>query len=415
MEYYPRKIEEKLNKWLNREEIILMKGPRQSGKTTIFLHLKEKLDGDYVTLEDEDMLNSFETNPKQFAKRYLKNKKNYLFIDEAQYCKKAGKNLKLLFDLYKENLKLCVTGSGSFDIKVEIGKYLVGRAIYFELFPLDFENFLLWMAEDLHKTFLDYKKTFNDFITNKKEITEKPVFTQEFTTLLEEYLLYGGFPAIVKEKNKNIKKELLKNLTRTYMEKDIFFFFNLRHIEKFKKLLNYLSFNNGSMMEISSITNDVKIDYKTAENYLSILSNTYIINLISPYHKNLTTELKKTKKIYFEDTGIRNSILNNFLPMDNRTDKGILMENFILNELKRDVNAEIKYWRTTGKAEVDFILQTKNELIPVEVKNKAKPGKSFFSFIKNYEPEKAIVFTEKNFGIEKFGKTKIAYLPHYYI
>jgi len=415
MEYYPRKIEEKLNKWLNREEIILMKGPRQSGKTTIFLHLKEKLDGDYVTLEDEDMLNSFETNPKQFAKRYLKNKKNYLFIDEAQYCKKAGKNLKLLFDLYKENLKLYVTGSGSFDIKVEIGKYLVGRAIYFELFPLDFENFLLWMAEDLHKTFLDYKKTFNDFITNKKEITEKPVFTQEFTTLLEEYLLYGGFPAIVKEKNKNIKKELLKNLTRTYMEKDIFFFFNLRHIEKFKKLLNYLSFNNGSMMEISSITNDVKIDYKTAENYLSILSNTYIIHLISPYHKNLTTELKKTKKIYFEDTGIRNSILNNFLPMDNRTDKGILMENFILNELKRDVNAEIKYWRTTGKAEVDFILQTKNELIPVEVKNKAKPGKSFFSFIKNYEPEKAIVFTEKKFGIEKFGKTKIAYLPHYYI
>jgi uncharacterized protein len=415
MEYYPRKIEEKLIKWLNREEIILMKGPRQSGKTTLFLHLKEKLDGDYVTLEDEDMLNSFETNPKQFAKRYIKNKKNYLFIDEAQYCKKAGKNLKLLFDLYKGDLKLYVTGSGSFDIKVEIGKYLVGRAIYFELFPLDFENFLLWRAEDLHKTFLDYKKIFNDFITNKKEITEKPVFTQEFTTLLEEYLLYGGFPAIVKEKNKNIKKELLKNLTRTYVEKDIFFFFNLRHIEKFKKLLSYLSFNNGSMIEISSITNDVKIDYKTAENYLSILSNTYIINLISPYHKNLTTELKKTKKIYFEDTGIRNSILNNFLPMDNRTDKGTLMENFILNELKRNFNGEIKYWRTTGKAEVDFILQTKNELIPVEVKNKAKPGKSFFSFIKNYEPEKAIVFTEKKFGIEKFGKTKIAYLPHYYI
>lgn len=415
MEYYPRIIEQKLDKWLEREEIILVKGPRQSGKTTLFLHLKEKLDGSYVTLEDQEMLNSFETNPKQFAKRYIKNKKNYLFIDEAQYCKKAGKNLKLLFDLYKDKLKLFITGSGSFDVKVEIGKYLVGRSIYFELFPLDFENFLLWQAKDLYKTFLDYKKSLNEFIINGKEITEKPVFIQEFKTLLEEYLLYGGFPAIVKEKNEDIKKELLKNLTRTYIEKDAFFFFNIRHFEKFKNLLSYLSFNNGSIMETSSIMSDIKIDYKTAENYLSVLSNTYIINLISPYHKNLTTELKKTKKIYFEDTGIRNSILNNFLPLENRTDKGILMENFVLNELRRNFDGKISYWRTTGKAEVDFILQTKNELIPIELKSKNKPGKSFFSFIKNYQPKKGIVFTEKKFGIEKVGKTKIAYLPHFFV
>lgn len=415
MEYHPRIIEEKLERWVDREEIILMKGPRQSGKTTLFLHLKEKLKGNYVTLEDEDMLNSFEENPKQFAKRYIQNKKNYLFIDEAQYCKKAGKNLKLIYDLYKDKLKLFVTGSGSFDIKVEVGKYLVGRSVYFELTPLNFENFLLWHEEDLHKIFLDYKKNLKDFIETGEEITENPVFRKEFKTLLEEYLLYGGFPAIVKEKDSDIKKELLKNLTRTYIEKDIFFFFNLRHLEKFKKLLSYLSFNDGSLMETSSIMNDVKIDYKTAENYLSILSNTYIINLISPYHKNLTTELKKTKKIYFEDTGIRNSILKNFLPIKNRTDIGILMENYVLNELKRNFDGKINYWRTTGKAEVDFILQTKNELIPVEVKNKGKPGKSFFSFIKNYEPKKGIVFTEKKFGIEKVGKTKVAYVPHFYI
>jgi len=415
MDYNPRIIEEKLNKWIDREEIIIVKGPRQSGKTTLFLHLKEKLKGDYVTLEDEDMLDSFEENPKQVTKRFIQNKKNYLFIDEAQYCKKAGKNLKLLYDLYKDKLKLFVTGSGSFDIKVEVGKYLVGRSVYFELMPLDFENFLLWQAKGLHKTFLDYKKNLNDFIKDGKEITEKPVFRKKFKTLLEEYLLYGGFPAIVKERDPDIKKELLKNLTRTYIEKDIFFFFNLRHLEKFKKLLNYLSFNDGSLIETSSIMNDVKIDYKTAENYLSILSNTYIINLISPYHKNLTTELKKTKKIYFQDTGIRNSILKNFLPIENRTDIGVLMENFVLNELKRNFDGKINYWRTTGKAEVDFILQTKNGLIPVEVKNKGKPGKSFFSFIKNYEPKKGIVFTEKKFGIEEVGKTKVAYLPHFYI
>ena len=361
------------------------------------------------------MLSSFEKNPKEFVKRYRTNEKNYLFIDEAQYCEKAGKNLKLLFDLYHDNLKLFITGSGSFDIKVEIGKYLVGRSIYFELLPLDFENFLLWRAKDIHKIFLDYKKSVKGFILEDEEIKEEPVFTQEFETLLQEYLLYGGFPAIVKEENENIKRELLKNLSRTYIEKDVFFFFNIRHLEKFKKLLRYLSFNNGSMMEISSIMNDVRIDYKTAENYLSILSNTYIINLVSPYHKNLTTELKKTKKIYFEDTGIRNSILNNFLPMQNRTDKGILMENFVLNEMKRNFEGKINYWRTIGKAEVDFILQTKNEIIPVEVKNKGKPSKSYMSFIKNYQPKKGIVFTEKEFGTKKIGNTKIAYIPHFFI
>ena len=415
MEYYPRKIEKNLDKWFDRKVIILMKGPRQSGKTTLFLHLNEKLGGHYVTLEDEENLRSFEKNPKEFIKRYIIDNRNILFLDEAQYCKNAGKIIKILFDEYSNTVKLFVTGSGSFDIKVEIGKNLVGRVIYFELMPLDFEEFLMWKAQDIHKIFMDYKKSFTDFILKGEKFTVEPLFEKEFTTLLHEYIIYGGYPAIVKENNIDVKKELLKNLARTYLEKDIFFFFNILHLEKFKNLLNYISFNNGSIFEFSSIMRELHMDFKTVENYLSVLSNTSILSLLSPYHKNLTTELKKAKKIYFNDTGLRNSILNNFLPLDNRMDKGMLFENYIYNELQNNFEGKINYWRTTGKAEVDFIMQLNNELIPVEVKSQTKIRRSYRSFLKTYKPKTGVVFTEKVCIIKKIEETNVAFIPHFYI
>lgn len=415
MEYNPRKIERGLDKWLKRREAILIKGPRQSGKTTLLLHLKEKFGGDYVTLEDDAVLKTFEENPKQFVKRYVGGKRSFVFIDEAQYSKKAGKTLKLIFDLFSEKAKLVVTGSGSFDIKVEIGKYLVGRAVYFELQPLDFEEFVLWKARDLHGIFLDYKKTIRDFVLKNKNIKVKPAFDQEFNSLLAEYLIFGGFPAIVKENNEEIKKELLKNLTRTYLEKDVFFFLNIRHLEKFRNLLTYLGFNAGSLIEISSIMRDLSIDYKTIENYLSIMANTYIISQVSPFHKNLITELKKSKKVYFNDTGLRNSTINNFTPLENRTDKGVLLENFIFNELKSSFDGKLNYWRTTGKAEVDFVLQLGKEVIPIEVKTQTRLKGGFLSFLDTYKPKKALVFTEKEFGTKKIGKTSVAFVPHFFI
>jgi predicted AAA+ superfamily ATPase len=413
MEYYPRKIEEKLDEWINRREILIIKGPRQSGKTTLLLHLSEKYGGVYVTLEDEDMLKTFEEAPKEFAMRFF-NGKVLLFLDEAQYSRKVGKNVKLLFDLFSDKLKLIVTGSGSFDIKVEVGKYLVGRAVYFELFPLSFEEFLLWRAKDLYRVFLEYKSQVKGFLLNNGEIDVSPAFHREFNSLLEEYIVFGGFPAIVKERSEKIKIELLKNLARTYVEKDVFFFLNIREIEKFKKLLNYLSLTIGSLLELSSLMREIGMDYKTLESYLSILANTYIISLISPFHKNLITELRKAKKVYFIDTGLRNSLINNFLPLENRTDKGVLLENFILNEL-RDLGFSIKYWRTSGKAEVDFIVELQNQLVPIEVKSFGKIKRGFLSFINTYKPKNAIVFTENEFAIKRINNTRIAFLPHFFI
>ncbi|MEM3713432.1 MAG: ATP-binding protein [Nitrososphaeria archaeon] len=414
MEYYPRKIEEKLDQWIDRREVLIIRGPRQSGKTTLLLHLKEKYGGSYVTFEDEDMLSTFEEAPKEFIERFLKSGKEILFLDEAQYCGKVGKNLKLLFDLFSDKVKFIITGSGSFDIKVEVGKYLVGRAIYFELFPLTFEEFLLWKAKDLHKIFLEFKNQVKLFILNGKKIEVSPVFQREFSSLLEEYIIFGGFPAIVKEKDEKIKAELLKNLMRTYVEKDVFFFLNVREIEKFRKLLNYLSLTTGSLLELSSLMKEIGIDYKTLESYLSILLNTYIISFVSPFYRNLVTELRKAKKVYFIDTGLRNSLINNFLPLASRTDKGILFENFIFNEL-RGLGFDVKYWRTSGKSEMDFIIELQNQLIPVEVKSFGKIKRGFLSFINTYRPKSAIVFTENEFMIKRINDTNVAFLPHFLI
>ena len=414
MEYYPRKIEKKLDKWMNRNEIIIIKGPRQSGKTTLLLHLKEKYGGKYITFEDLDMLESFENSPKEFIKRFLENKKVILYIDEAQYCKEVGKKLKLIYDLYQNDLKIIVTGSGSFDIKVEVGKYLVGRAIYFEIFPLSFGEFILWKAKDLHRIFSEYLEQTIQFINEGKPIYVKPVFKKEFFSLLEEYVIYGSFPAIVKEKERNVKIELLKNLLKTYLEKDVFFFFNVRELEKFRKFVNYLSLLTGSFLEFSSITQEVGIDYKTIINYISILINTYFIRLIQPFYKNRITEIKKSKKIYFVDLGIRNAIINNFINLDSRTDKGQILENFVLNELIH-LGYNVKYWRTTGKAEIDFIIEKNSKIIPIEVKTSGNIKKGFISFLKSYNPTNAIVFTMKDFEIKKIYNTTVAFLPIYFI
>ncbi|MFH7882191.1 MAG: ATP-binding protein, partial [Candidatus Aenigmatarchaeota archaeon] len=379
------------------------------------LHLKEKLDSNYVTLEDEDILKAIESAPKEFASRYLRKEKNILLIDEAQYCRDIGKKLKLIHDLLSDRLKLIVTGSGSFDIKVEVGKYLVGRAVYFELLPLDFEEFLLWKSPDLFKLFLSYKTQVRNFILEGIPIEVKPVFEPEFGSLLQEYLLFGGFPAVVKEADLEIKKELLKNLTRTYIEKDVFFFLGVKHLEKFRNLLKYLSFNNSSLLEVSSVMREIKMDYKTVENYLHILNTTYIIDLLPPFYKNLTTELKKAKKIYFIDIGLRNSIINNFLPLESRTDRGSLLENFVLNELKANFESSVYYWRTIGKAEVDFVLKVEENIIPIEVKSETKLRKGFFSFLKTYKPPRALVFTTHEFKVEKIGKTTVTFVPYFYI
>ena len=388
MDYLPRKIEKKLERWINREEIILIKGPRQSGKTTFLKHLEERYGGEYISLEIEEYAEAIKKDPISFAKRFLN--KKFLYIDEAQYVKDIGKYLKIIQDNFKGKLKLIVTGSGSFEVKENLGKYLVGRAVYFELLPLTFEEFLLWKRENLYSLYKEYNSLFWKFLKDEEVLLRSPIFEKEFIELLEEFIIFGGFPAIVKEKDIQIKVELLKNLIQTYLEKDVFFFLNVRQLHKFKNFLKSLALNIGNIIEISSFSREFKMDFRTVEEYLNILIYTYIIELLLPFHKSLITELKKSKKLYFIDTGLRNALINNFVSFSERSDRGFLLENSVLSELRKN-ELETKYWRTAGKAEIDFIVFLENKTIPLEVKITPKIEKSLYSFIRTYKPERAVI------------------------
>ena len=415
MEYYPRKIEEKLDKWLKRKEFIMIRGPRQAGKTTLLLKLKEKIKtSEYITLEDPEWQDAFQKDVKQVVQTLLNKNKSLLLLDEAQYIKDIGKKLKLIYDLYAGKLKVIATGSGSFDVKVNVGKHLVGRVVYFELMPLSFEEFLLWKNKKLYEVFKSYSSGFQQFISTGN-LDVKPMFEKSFHSLLEEYIIYGGFPAVVKEKDEEVKKTILKNLEITYLEKDVGFFFGVRQLEKFRKLLKYLSFNIGEIIKVSTVCSNVSIDYKTLENYFEILSQTFITEFVPAFHQNIATELRKSKKMYFYDTGLRNTILNNFVPLDSRKDGGHLLENFIWIQLRQTLD-ELKFWRTTDKAEVDFVGFKDGEFFPIEVKtSESKMSKGMKKFIQAYEPKVAIVFTLSKFGVEKLGKTKVAFMPHFFV
>ncbi len=413
MEYLPRIIEQKLDKWIFRKEVILLKGARQTGKTTLLKHLKEKYGGEYLSLEIEENAHALKKDPLSFAKKFLS--KKILYLDEVQYVKDVGRYIKIVYDYFGEKLKLVLTGSGSFEVKENIGKYLVGRAVYFELFPLSFSEFLLWKNPELFNLYEEYQKSLWNFIYERTSVLKSCIFEKEFFKLFDEFLLFGGYPAIVKEEDFEIKKILLQNLVQTYLVKDVFFFLNVRQLEKFKTLLKTLAFNIGGILELSSLAKELKLDYRTAENYLSILVNTYVIELISPFYKSMVTELKKSKKLYFLDTGLRNAILGNFQEFEFRTDKGALLENFVCAELKKK-GILPKFWRTSGKAEIDFIIDLDKKIIPVEVKMSPRLGRSFYSFLNTYRPERALILSySPEVKIEKKKKTLLGIAPCFFI
>jgi hypothetical protein len=200
------------------------------------------------------------------------------------------------------------------------------------------------------------------------------------------------------------------------MEKDVTNFFGIRDTSKFEDLLRFLSFRTGSLLAISSIAATLKTSFKKVEEYLDILNHTYIIHFLRPFHSNLVTELRKTPKFYFVDTGLRNSLINNFVPIDNRTDASILLENFIFKELLDLSGYKINYWRTTGKAEIDFILSKEDRVIPIEVKlTGGKLGKGFHSFLNFYKPEVAFVVTLNEFDVHTINSCRVYEIPAYYL
>lgn len=403
MTYIQREIEKDLEKWIDDREIMAIRGPRQAGKTTILMKIKEKLIARgvsekniiYLTFEDDLSRLAFEEDPRKFVGSYLMRDRVYLLFDEVQYIKNIGKKLKLVFDSLN-NVKIIITGSSSFDL-TNLGEYLVGRIIFFDLHPFSFLEFLRARGERYEKIYNEYR------FDIKKQKIEKSPFIGELNSLLKEYLTYGSYPGVVLADVEK-KNDLLKNIFITYIEKDIVSFYGNKHRDEIVKLMQILASTKG-IIKYESLASDIKIRFNELKQILSVLQDSFTISIVKPFYKNLITELKKNPKIYFVDYGIRNYLTKT-------TDFNILYENFVYNELKR--KDEVKYWRTTSKTEINFVIQRDN-LVPVEVKTNPKITRALRSFIGIYKPNLALIVNLEKISRDKINSCEIISLPFVYL
>lgn len=406
---YKREIQQKISDWLLKDEIIILNGPRQVGKTSLLkllrIELKRKKIGEdrifYLNLEELEILDELNSSPKNIL-NYIKtkNKKSYFLIDEIQYLDNPSNFLKYLYDEHRDKVKLIVTGSSALELKAKLQDSLVGRKIAFKINPLCFEEFLRFKRADV----LDYyhHKNIPSTIQNR------------FKEYLDEYLLFGGMPKVVLTLDSEDKKILLKNYVNDYINKDVRYIGKVNNLLKFNQLVKILANQIGNLLNINELSNTLNMTRKEIEHYINILEHTFVLHKIVPYHKNIRSQITKMPKVYLFDIGIRNQILNNFVEPSNRSDSGCLFENFIYLELKHNINEDsIYFYRTIHKAEIDFIFEKNGVVYPIEVKyksfNKPAGGRVLSGFRKSSKIDCAYGYLV-NLNLNQEAENKINFL-----
>jgi len=400
--FIKRKILPHIRDFLNYKEAIIIYGARQVGKTTIMKMLIKELKSTnkipeeavfYFDLEDLEIreicnqgvdhliryIDARTSYSSNFSPASSNSKgKIYLFIDEIQYLNNASSFIKLMVDNHSDRFKLIVSGSSVLDIKSKIKQSLVGRIVTFEVLGLDFEEFL-WFR----------KKKIN---LNKIADTDKKT-QKELKQLFEEFIIFGAYPRIALISNLNDRRYYLKELIQTYIKKDIRDIGKIRNIMKFNNFLRILADQAGNLLNIDELASSIGIARETVYDYLILLEGTYIARRLTPFFKNLRSELTKMPKIYFEDSGILN-----YLKYNDIVEKvsGELFENCIYAELRKVVGLEtLRYWRTQSKQEIDFVIQHQRQLFTLEVKKiySGQKTTSLEYFSQKYPNSKKFIIT----------------------
>jgi predicted AAA+ superfamily ATPase len=296
----------------------------------------------------EEFLNRLKEEGLDPAAFRTQHKKLFVLIDEIQYLDNPSSFLKLVGDHHRE-IKLIVSGASSFEIKKKFSDSLAGRTVNFEIYPLSFREFL----------------AFNKYLfIPQKKLTSKKI--TELKSLFEKFVLYGGYPKIVLAGNIERKEKYLQQIIDTYIKKDIRDLAEIKDVGKFNRLLEALAAQSGRLLNVIELSNTCNLAKQTVETYLFLLEQTYIIKLVRPFYKNLRSELSKTPKIFFLDTGLLQMLWLKALP---REILGPVFETSIFAELVKAYGREnINYWRTTDKKEIDFILRKGQIPLPIEVK-----------------------------------------------
>jgi len=396
-----RLIYEKILNETDNHKITVLIGPRQVGKTTLITELYKQLGGLFIDIDIYSQYEKVSTYANFIntlkLEGYKEDQRNpfYIYLDEFQRYPSLTNILKNIYD-HHPNIKVFVTGSSSLAIKNEIQESLAGRKNLFYLYPLSFEEFLIFKdREDL----IEKKLRLSDLDSNNLGQIVPDLFLY-----LSEFLVYGGYPEVSIAPEKD-KKDVFESIFDLYIKKDLADYLKIEKIRNAKILIQQLSINNGSMANYSNYAQTAQIDTKTVINYIEILKETYLILDLKPYFTNKNKEISKAPKLYFIDNGVRNFFYNNFNAIELRNDAGMLFEGFCISEiLKSGENPDyLKYYRSKNREEVDVILDRVSSLIPLELKYKNNIRKrdiqSLKTFMQRYQVERGYIVNLGEVGV----------------
>ena len=369
-----RTLEEHILPLLGGSKAVILMGARQVGKSTL-LHqmLGDKTDVLWMNGDDIDVQALFSDMSSTRMRALIGNNK-YVVIDEAQRIPDIGLRLKLITDQIP-GVQVIATGSSSFELASKVNEPLTGRKREFRMYPL----------------------TFSEMVSHTNLLDE--------LRMIPHRMVYGYYPEVVCHPGE--EKTILKELSDSYLYKDILSLDSINKPDKLSRLLKALALQIGSQVSYNEIGNLISLDSKTVERYIDILEKSYIVFRLGSFSRNLRNELKASRKIYFWDLGIRNAVIGNMAQIENRTDAGELWENFAIAErLKQNAYhgsfAQSWFWRTQQQKEIDYLEEEDGVLSAFEFKwneHKAKV-KCPEAFSVAYPGSQFTVITRQN--IEEF-------------
>ncbi|PIP61130.1 hypothetical protein COW99_05925 [Candidatus Roizmanbacteria bacterium CG22_combo_CG10-13_8_21_14_all_38_20] len=339
-----------ISKNLKKGKVLIVYGPRQVGKTTLIQEYLSKTSFKYKYSIGDDLQLA-----RDLSKCTITSTINYvgnydlLVIDEAQKIPNIELALKLMVDTFPEKYFIA-TGSSSFDLASQTAESLTGRKNVIDLYPISqFE-----LSKDISR--------------------------DELIHQIESFLIYGSYPDVLNQTTYLEKEKVIKQLTNSYLLKDILEYCGIKNSNKIVSILKLLAFQVGSEVSTVEIANSVAIDSKTVANYLDLFEKSFVIFSLGGFSRNLRKEVTKMSKYYFYDTGIRNALISNFNKLEDRNDIGQLWENFLMIERRKinsytNFNTNYYFWRTYDQKKVDLIEENSGKLNGFEFKWQEKQSK----------------------------------------
>lgn len=355
-----RHISQHIYARMHKGKAIIVYGPRQSGKTTFVKELLAKKNIVYLHIngDEPDARELLADKTSSALKGILGNHKT-LFIDEAQRIKNIGLTIKLIVDNIPD-VQVIATGSSAFELSDEIKEPLTGRKYEYNLYPL----------------------SYGEMVTEHGLLEEK--------RMLEQRMIFGYYPEIVTTPGE--EQELLELLSDSYLYKDLLYIDSIKKTYLLEKIVKALALQVGSEVNYNELGQLVQADNQTIERYIDMLEKAFVIFRLPAYSKNVRNEIKKGKKFYFYDNGVRNAVIGNFNYLHQRTDVGALWENFIIAERRKflsehRIRSKQYFWRTTQRQEIDYIEEKGTEIKAFEFKWNPKTKFRFTKVFTNAYPD----------------------------